>query len=189
MIYSITILGNTLASTCMIKPHTSQGKVFQWNQLHQVGWWLKEILITVSSVWEQKDVLTKGAGCSAVFLFSCKGVSEGTKKANMKSVTMWSFSPKLKLWGRSFRRWSVLQFSSLTRIMRAKCHFQHPSNVLFLKHLGTIADMTSINKMMSWVKLLHTWQVKKRGKKVCWLKPQRIFLEVLIWLKLEHYSW
>jgi len=45
-------------------------------------------LVTVKSIWEQKAVVMKEADFSATFLFACRGVRGGTKKGNMKSITM-----------------------------------------------------------------------------------------------------
>lgn len=54
-------------------------------------------LVTMSSVWELKAVVIKRADFSATVLFSCTGVSGGTKKGNMKSITMPSFGPNSRL--------------------------------------------------------------------------------------------
>lgn len=148
-------------------------------------------LITADSVWETERCSEWKEQNSLTFLFSCRGVSGGTKGADMKSMTMWSFGPKSRLWGRRLTsRWFVLRFSSLSAIMRAKCHFQHPFNALFQKPLGTIADMTSINKMISSVKQSCCICEKKKKKRGMFVKATWNFIGgfCLAKVKLEHYS-
>lgn len=44
-------------------------KVMSYRDTENLNW------ITVSSVWEQEDVVIKGVDCSATFLFSYRGVN------------------------------------------------------------------------------------------------------------------
>lgn len=127
-------------------------------------------------MWEQKAIVRKEVVFSAAFLFSYRGISGWTKGSNMKTTAMWSFGPVSRLWSRSLtRRWSVLQFSTITGLMRAKCHFQH---------FGTISDVTSINKMIFSLKKNCCICEKGKGKKFS-KATQDIFREVFIWLKLS----
>lgn len=91
--YQYTVPGNMLTPVCVIQsPHkpmesvllnpVALGKAISKGDEENLN------LITVSSVWEQKAVVMKEADFSATFLFSCRGVSGGTKRGNMKSITM-----------------------------------------------------------------------------------------------------
>lgn len=138
-------------SLCKVKSNRD------WENLH---------LITVSSVWEQEDVVIKGADCSARFLFSYRGVNWRTKRGNIKSLTAWSLGLHLKLWGKSLTsRRSVLQFSSLTGLMSRVslptllwCPLSKTSRYNCCRDINLYTDVFSKGK------LLHIW----KGKKYTW---------------------
>lgn len=97
----------------------------------------------------------------------------------MKATAMWSLGPVSRLWSRSLtRRWSALQFSSLTGLMRPKCHFQNCS---------TISGVTSINKMIFSLKKNCCIREKKKEKKFSKATPDFFRGSCLNTVKLEHY--